>query len=451
MIGYADDVKPGITTMEEFKLVDQAMALFERASGCKLHRDPANKKSKFIALARWRGTLQQEDIPCGYMTISDHLEMVGVELRATWVQTRKANGDIVQQKVADTVKLWKTGKFMHLSLRSWSLNIYCFSKIWFRTHSVDLRETDFNKITSSAKSWLYADMLMKPEEIVLHRPVSSGGLALLHVKMKALAGLIRCFLETACMPKYRQSLYHQLLFRYHVLEDRSFSNPGLPPFYNHEFFAVISHVHHNTPLNVSNMNEKQWYQLLLERNVTMTETDDQNQLIPCRAETRSPMFDWESAWSRGRLHGLGSELMSFLFKVLHDLLPTQERVARTSVTVDGKCKLCDLNVMEDLVHALIRCPGNQGVGQAVLQCLPPGDEWQDQSVLKLQLDVEEALQLPVVWFLAVAWLSIWESRKVGKRPELYKVRADLEAKVSLLRETRHGEAAGRITLLISKL
>ena len=72
------------------------MALFEKASGCKLHthRDPANKKCKFLPLARWRGTLEQ----CNYMTMSDHLEMVGVELRATWAQTRKANGDIVQQK-----------------------------------------------------------------------------------------------------------------------------------------------------------------------------------------------------------------------------------------------------------------------------------------------------------------------------------------------------------------
>ena len=44
VIGYADDVKPAITTMEEFMLVDNAMALFESASGCKLHRDPATKK-----------------------------------------------------------------------------------------------------------------------------------------------------------------------------------------------------------------------------------------------------------------------------------------------------------------------------------------------------------------------------------------------------------------------
>ena len=163
------------------------------------------------------------------------------------------------------------------------------------------------------------------------------------------------------------------------------------------------------------------------------------------------MSDWESAWCRARLHGLGSEHVSFLFKVLHDLLPTQERIARTSVIVDGKCRLCDLNVMEDLEHALIRCPGNQGVGQTLLHCLPPGNGLQGQDVLQLQLDVDEPLQLPVVWFLAAAWLSLWESRRRGKRPELYKVRADLEAKVSLLRETRHAEAAGRITLLISKL
>ena len=230
VMGYADDIKPAITSKEEFVIVDKAMALFENASGCKLHRDPANKKCKFLPLAKWRGTLQQEDIPCNYMTISDHLEMVGVELRASWTQTQRANGEIIQRRVEDTVKLWKTGKYMHLTLRSCSLNIYCFSKIWFRTHSVNLRELDYKKITSSAKTWLYADMLLKPEETVLYRQAGAGGLSLVNVKMKALAGLIRSFLETACIPKFRQSLYHQLLLRYHVYEDRSIENPGYPPF-----------------------------------------------------------------------------------------------------------------------------------------------------------------------------------------------------------------------------
>ena len=53
VIGYADDVKPAITSMAEFCLVDKAMELFENASGCKLHRDPTTKKFKFLPLARW--------------------------------------------------------------------------------------------------------------------------------------------------------------------------------------------------------------------------------------------------------------------------------------------------------------------------------------------------------------------------------------------------------------
>ena len=125
LIGYADVVKPAITNMQEFTVVDMAMTLFERASGCKLHRDPASKKCKFLPLARWRGTLQQEDIPCPYMSISDHLEMLGVELKATWTQTSKANGDISQTRFGNTIQQWKSGKFMFMNLRSWSISTAC--------------------------------------------------------------------------------------------------------------------------------------------------------------------------------------------------------------------------------------------------------------------------------------------------------------------------------------
>ena len=169
-------MKPAVTKMEEFKLVDKAMALFKGASGSKLHRDPSTKKCKFLPLARWRGTLEQSDIPCPYMTLTDHLDMVGVELRATWTQTRKVNGDALQARVTNTTNQWKSGKFMPLTMRSWSMNQYCYAKVWFRTNSVDLRKTDIRKITSYAKSCIYADMLLKPEKMVMVRSVLSGGL-----------------------------------------------------------------------------------------------------------------------------------------------------------------------------------------------------------------------------------------------------------------------------------
>ena len=147
LMAYCDDIKPSVTTMAEFITVDTACSLFERSSGCKLHRDPASGKCKFMALGRWRGVLEQEDIPLSYMELSNSLEMVGVELKATWSQTRKANGDIIQTRVNNIVNSWKSGKFMDLTSRPWSLNTYTLTKVWFKCHTVDLRVADYTSVT----------------------------------------------------------------------------------------------------------------------------------------------------------------------------------------------------------------------------------------------------------------------------------------------------------------
>jgi hypothetical protein len=48
VIGYIDDIKPAITAMTEFSLVDHGSSLFELASGCILH--PMSGKLKFLLL-----------------------------------------------------------------------------------------------------------------------------------------------------------------------------------------------------------------------------------------------------------------------------------------------------------------------------------------------------------------------------------------------------------------
>ena len=80
-------------------MVDTACNLLERAAGVKLHRDPISEKVKFLPLGRWMGTLTQEDLPkhCQYITLSDHLDFLGVELRATSVQTKKVNGRTMEE------------------------------------------------------------------------------------------------------------------------------------------------------------------------------------------------------------------------------------------------------------------------------------------------------------------------------------------------------------------
>ena len=164
--------------------------------------------------------------------------MVGVQLKATWAQTKKTNGDIIQDRVAKTINSWKAGKFMPLTMRSRSVNNYALSKAWFRCGTVDLRECDIQALNKSVKSWLCADLLQKPSEAILCRPIQHGGLGVSSIRNRAKATLIRTFLETSANPNFIQSLLHSKMFRFHVLGDTSVPDQGFLPYYQSSFFDI---------------------------------------------------------------------------------------------------------------------------------------------------------------------------------------------------------------------
>ena len=261
-------------------------ALFERSSGCKLHRDPATGKCQVLPLGRWRGTLQQEDIPHPYMKLTGSLAMVGVELTACWMRTRQVNCEELRSRVQKTVGSRRSGKFNSLVTRPYSLNSYCLSKLWFKTSSLDLRASDVTFLHTKAKSYIYQDLLQKPSELVLFRPTDKGGFGLQHVQCKAMAHLIVTFLPTAANPRFISSQFHTALYKYHILEEQEgVPSPGFTPYYKRDFFDTIKKVHSNSPLNPVLMTVSQWYQYLIEETVTMEEGEEGRRTArTCRVE-----------------------------------------------------------------------------------------------------------------------------------------------------------------------
>ena len=72
-------------------------------------------------------------------------------------------------------------------------------------------------------------------------------------------------------------------------------------------------------------------------------------------------------------------------------------------------------------------------------------------VLTLNFQVEEDLELPMVWLTTNILMNMWDCRKEKKRCDLFLVRADLEARVSLLRESRFKEASVSISHMLLNL
>jgi hypothetical protein len=387
-------------------------------------------------------------IPFNFFTISEHLDFLGVTLKATTTGTRKANGDLLQARVRDTVGPWRAGRFMPLNLRSHSVNCFVYSKLLYKCNVIDIRVADVKYFTSQAKQFIYADLLEKPEELALFRDVSEGGLGLNNIQCRASAALISTFLQTAINPTFTRNHFHNVLYRHYVLSEPG-PAPSIPPYFRGNFFPNIRAL--TEVGDPSTMSLKEIYNYLLNE-VLRGEAEGPGPpggagpgvprpLLPLRCELASPAINWPRSWRLARQRGLGPQLSSFLIKMLWRILPVRARIHRIlpRSAPSPHCLLCGQGAgehpeVETLQHALLECPGNRGVSGLLLSLLrgyQPG--LQGEQVLGLDLNMDHSMELPLVWVVGTTLFSIWKQRVKGEVSAAL-TRSELEARCRLLRE-----------------
>ena len=145
------------------------------------------------------------------------------------------------------------------------------------------------------------------------------------------------------------------------------------------------------------------------------------------------------------MQGLGSDLTGFLFKLVHCLLPNQDRVSRFGGEDDqnhGLCNFCSDDV-ETPLNAFVQCHHNMLVGLALLgylQAVVPDLSPEAALRLELGMQLSEMEELATMYVLSIGLKYIWEARVERKQVRLYKMRSEVEARVTILRKTRHTEA-----------
>ena len=203
------------------------------------------------------------------------------------------------------------------------------------------------------------------------------------------------------------------------------------------------------------MSEKDWTRLLTEDFVTMLPPTENNsrELIPCRAELASPTTDWTLSWAACRQPGVPPELASFLWRMMLNLLCTQAKLHRMGTTQSAICKMQGCTEVGTLEHELITCSKNDGVGQQLLHVLQqfiPGIE--ADAVLRLEHgDISQETSLPLTLVTAIILQAVWKERESKTQVRGYRIRAELEQYINLLRTTRHTETTNMLTRMINLL
>ena len=257
-----------------------------------------------------------------------------------------------------------------------------------------------------------------------------------------MAGFITTFLRTAANPSFHQNLLHNLLYRKYVLHEEVPEAPTPPPpYFSQELFDTIREAKEASALNILKMTEKDWTRLLTENNVTMTSTDTETGekvFTPCRAERVSPATDWEVSWLTCRQPGIPPDLASFLWCMLHDLLLTQSRLHHLGSVNSPICRTQGCNEEGSLLHELVQCEGNNRVGTKLVSVLKLHiPDLTDAALLRLDFgDLDQEMSLPVTLLTGIILNHLWRERQTGASIRGYKVRAELEQYITLLRTTR---------------
>ena len=136
-----------------------------------------------------------------------------------------------------------------------------------------------------------------------------------------------------------------------------------------DLFELIRDVQNEGLLNVEKMKSGQWYKVLVENKITMEVADDgRRRLKPCRTELNNPDVNWGYVWELASQPGLDSTETSFLWRMLHNLLPTPARLFHMQIrnTTSPNCQLCDQSLRGDLFHCLLTGSFNSEVSSWLL-------------------------------------------------------------------------------------
>ena len=162
---------------------------------------------------------------------------------------------------------------------------------------------------------------------------------------------------------------------------------------------------------------------------------DGNNLYLCAVQEYS---DLNLIMSNCRLPIFDNSMKSFVFKLVNDLLPNEERLSRILPHNSPLCTHCQNDTTGDSLHVFFLCSLSQDLGGWVLRVVRKVDPTATpEAVLRLKITGGDAL----VWFTVRALTYIWENRSNKKKAIKNEFISLCDLTLDILATSKHKETA----------
>ena len=187
---------------------------------------------------------------------------------------------------------------------------------------------------------------------------------------------------------------------------------------------------------------------MLSREIFETTNEDGTQTKRlCRSETLFSEIDWSSIWRNLRSPFLSSETVSFMWKLIHDIVTTEERVSSTLGTTTPVCRVgFNGNPIADQVHCFFKCVLTRDVGQWLLDVVRSCKPSSEISILKMDIPNNDYL----IWVTATTLHFCWKKRASKSKIDIPSCLAYLTAEARMLEGTHHSRLVNEILAVVQQ-
>ena len=401
---FCDDVELMVEDENDLVLADEIFTKFSIVSGALLNR---SHKSKIMGIGGWTG---RELWPLPWLKVEKSLKIFGVHIYPTYRQILNENWSSLLLKLRNTLFSWNLRSLDTFKQRVDVVQIFATSKLWYVCQALPLPAKFAKKFEALIRSFIWTGKLEKLALDEIKNNREEGGLGVVCIRSKADALFLRQTCRLIASPQYNSFQHVKYWVGLNLGEVLPDMQPGAHAVIVPEYFQHLQKLflesHALEIINIERLNSvpaKKIYE------------DFTSSFPHPKVIYKYENLPWNDIWVRLNHPVLTSKMRDIMFLVIHNILPTRDRLHRLNMSDNAMCKKED--GLEDVEHLFTGCLRTQvawaWTRRKIMHLLP---DWVTQfpsNFELLHLAYEALLNREILWLISTYCSYVWIEKIKG--------------------------------------
>ena len=399
---FCDDVEILVEDEADLLRAEDIFLMFEKFSGAKLNR---SHKSKILGIG---ASVGKQNWPLPWLKVEKSLKIFGIHIYPTFEEILKKNWEFLIAKLKNTIQSWSLRSLDSFQQKVDVLQIFGTSKLWYVCQVLPLSPIYAKQLETIVRKFLWRGKLEKLALDEVKNTREEGGLNLVCIRSKADALFLRQTCRLLSNENFN-SFKHINFWIGSFLADMlptmqaGDQHEDIPDYFLH-MRDLFTQAHALEIIDISQLNSVPCKDIY--RDFTST-------FPPPKVINKYEDLPWNDIWKRLNFTVLGSTLRDLMFMLIHNILPTRDRLARLGRCADSICREGDGT--ENVEHLFSGCSRTQvawaWARRKVQHLMPQSDIYpSDFELLHLAFS-SNTLEKEIVWLLSHYCWYVWELKK----------------------------------------